>query len=80
MQQNTVQINRSSRRIGSTAFIASVVIVIISTMFYRSREDPAKHPLVFMEYANSNSWVAVHMDNSSLSFTDIPIIFYLLLS
>lgn len=61
MQQNTVQIDRSSLRIGSTAFIASVAIVIVSTMLHRSREDPAKHPLVFMEYANSNSWVAVHI-------------------
>jgi hypothetical protein len=61
MQQNILQINRSSLRISSIAFIAGVVIVIVSTMLHPSREDPANHPLVFMEYANSNSWIAVHI-------------------
>ena len=61
MQQNILQINRSSLRIGSIAFIAGVVIVIVSTVLHPSREDPANHPLVFMEYANSNSWVAIHI-------------------
>jgi hypothetical protein len=61
MQQNMPQINRSTLRIGSIAFIVGVVIVIVSTMLHPSREDPANHPLVFMEYANSNSWIAVHI-------------------
>lgn len=61
MEQNIVQINRSSLRIGSTAFIVGVLIVIVSTMLHPSKEDPANHPLVFMEYANSNSWVAIHI-------------------
>jgi hypothetical protein len=61
MQQNILQINRSSLRIGSTAFIVGVLIVIVSTMLHPSKEDPANHPLVFMEYANSNSWVAIHI-------------------
>lgn len=61
MEQNIVQINRSSLRIGSVAFIVGVVIVIVSTMVHPSREDPANHPLVFMEYANSNSWIAIHI-------------------
>ena len=61
MEQNIVQINRSSLRIGSVAFIVGVVIVIVSTMLHPSREDPANHPLVFMEYANSDSWIAIHI-------------------
>jgi hypothetical protein len=61
MQQNTVQINRSSLRIGSITFIAGVVIVIVSTMLHPSREDPANHPLVFMEYVSSNSWIAIQI-------------------
>src|SRR5919202_80182 len=60
MQQNIFQFNRPFR-MGSIAFIAGVVIVIVSTMLHPSREDPANHPLVFMKYANSNSWVAVHI-------------------
>jgi len=61
MEQNIVRINRSSLRIGSTAFIVGVVIVIVSTMLHPSREDPANHPLVFMEYAISHSWIAIHI-------------------
>jgi hypothetical protein len=61
MQQNIPKFNRPLIRIGSIAFIAGVVIVVISTMLHPSREDPANHPLVFIEYANSNSWVAIHI-------------------
>jgi hypothetical protein len=61
MQQNIPQFDRPLLRMGSIAFIAGVVIVIVSTMLHPSREDPANHPLVFMEYANSGSWVAVHL-------------------
>jgi hypothetical protein len=61
MEQNIVQINRSSLRIGSIAFIVGVVIVIVSTMVHPSREDPANHPLVFIEYANTDSWIAIHI-------------------
>jgi hypothetical protein len=61
MQQNIPKFNRPLIRIGSIAFIAGVVIVVISTMLHPSREDPANHPLVFIEYANSSSWVAIHI-------------------
>ncbi len=30
-------------------------------MVHPSREDPANHPLMFMVYANSNSWIAIHI-------------------
>jgi hypothetical protein len=46
---------------GSIAFLAGIVIVIVSTEFHPSREDPTNHPLVFMEYANSDPWIAVHI-------------------
>jgi hypothetical protein len=61
MQQNILRFNRPLLRTGSIAFIAGVVVVVVSTMLHPSREDPANHPLVFMEYANSNSWVAIHI-------------------
>ena len=61
MQQNVHKFDRPLLRIWSIAFIAGVVIVV-STMLHPSREDPANHPLVFMEYANSNSWVAIHIE------------------
>jgi uncharacterized membrane protein len=48
-------------RIGSIAFLAGVVIVIMSTTIHPSREDPANHLLVFAEYARDDSWIAVHI-------------------
>jgi|SRR5215207_2683053 len=61
MPQTAFQSERPLLQMGSIAFLAGVVIVIVSTWFHPSREDPANHPLVFAEYANSNSWVAVHI-------------------
>jgi hypothetical protein len=46
---------------GSIAFLVGLAIVIVSTEFHPSREDPANHPLVFMEYAYSDPWIAIHI-------------------
>jgi hypothetical protein len=46
-------------RTGSIAFLAGVVIVIMSTTIHPSREDPVNHLLVFAEYARDDSWIAV---------------------
>ena len=48
-------------KIGSIAFLAGVIIAIVSTTIHPSREDPANHPLVFAEYASDDSWIAVHI-------------------
>jgi hypothetical protein len=48
-------------RIGSIAFVAGVIIAIISTAIHPSKEDPSNHPLVFAEYASNDSWIAVHI-------------------
>ena len=61
MAQATSQSERLLLRIGSIAFITGIVIVIISTAFHPSREDPGNHPLVFAEYASHDTWIAVHI-------------------
>ena len=61
MPQNLPQFLRPLLRIGSTAFLAGVAIVIISTAIHPSREDLASHLLVFAEYARDDSWIAVHI-------------------
>jgi hypothetical protein len=61
MPQNALQFEPPLLRMGSIAFLAGLVIVIVSTGFHPSREDPANHPLVFMEYANSDPWIAIHI-------------------
>jgi hypothetical protein len=61
MPQTTPQFERPLLRIGSIAFLAGLVIVVVSTEFHPSREDPANHPLVFTEYANNDPWIAIHI-------------------
>lgn len=48
-------------RIGSIAFIAGIVIFLVSTIFHPGGEDPTNHPLVFAEYAQDDIWIASHM-------------------
>jgi hypothetical protein len=60
MAQNPPQFKRPLLRIGSIAFLAGV-IVVVSTAIHPSKEDPANHLRVFAEYANSDSWIAVHI-------------------
>jgi hypothetical protein len=61
MTQTQSQFQRPLLRIGSIAFVAGVVIVIVSTTIHPSTEDPSNHPIVFAEYANDDSWIAVHI-------------------
>ncbi|MGB7557432.1 MAG: hypothetical protein WBM37_02850 [Nitrososphaeraceae archaeon] len=59
--QSQSQSQRPLLRIGSIAFLAGVIIVIVSTTIHPSTEDPSNHPIVFAEYANDDSWIAVHI-------------------
>ncbi len=61
MAQNPPQFQRPLLRIGSIAFLAGVVIAIVSTTIHPSSEDPANHLFVFAEYASDDSWIAVHI-------------------
>jgi hypothetical protein len=46
---------------GSIAFLAGMVIFLVSTILHPGREDPTDHPLVFAEYAEDELWVASHI-------------------
>ncbi len=48
-------------RMGSIAFLAGMVIFLVSTILHPGREDPTNHPLVFAEYAEDELWVASHI-------------------
>jgi hypothetical protein len=61
MAQKPTQFQRPLLRIGSIAFLAGMIIAVVSTVIHPSREDPANHPLVFAEYASDDSWIAVHI-------------------
>jgi hypothetical protein len=61
MAQKSASISASFASNWFNAFLAGVVIAIVSTVIHPSREDPANHPLVFAEYASDDSWIAVHI-------------------
>jgi hypothetical protein len=46
---------------GSIAFLAGMVIFLVSTILHPGREDPTNHPLVFAEYAEDDLWIASHI-------------------
>ncbi len=48
-------------RIGAMAFPLGVILLVVSTAIHPSREDAMDNPPVFMEYAQSQSWIAVHL-------------------
>ena len=58
-------------RMGSIAFLAGMVIFLVSTISHPGREDPTNHPLVFAEYAEDELWVATHI----VQFAGILLIF-----
>jgi hypothetical protein len=48
-------------RIGAVALPLGVILFVVATaIFHPHREDPMNNPAVFMEYAQSDSWVVVH--------------------
>jgi hypothetical protein len=38
-----------------------IILLVVATAIHTSREDVMDNPAVFMEYAQSDSWVAVHL-------------------
>ena len=48
-------------RMGSVAFLAGLVIIIMSTLFHASSEDLMDNPVVFAVYAESDPWIAAHI-------------------
>src|SRR5215203_3062856 len=49
-------------RIGAIALPLGVILFVVATaIFHPSREAPMDNPVVFMEYAQSDSWIAVHL-------------------
>lgn len=48
-------------RIGAVSLPLGIIMFVVATaIFHPHREDPMDNPAVFMEYAQSDSWVVVH--------------------
>src|ERR671932_1571321 len=49
-------------RLGAMALPLGVILfVVVTAIFHPHREAPMDNPAVFMEYAESDSWVVVHL-------------------
>jgi hypothetical protein len=49
-------------RIGAIALPLGIILFVVATaIFHPNREAPMDNPAVFTEYAQSDSWVAVHL-------------------
>lgn len=61
VQPSAPEFERPLLRIGSVAFLAGLAIIIVSTIFHPSSQPLTNHPLVFAEYAASQTWIAAHI-------------------
>jgi len=51
----------NTTRIGAIALPLEVTLFVVATaIFHPHREAPMDNPAVFMEYAESDTWVAIH--------------------
>src|SRR5215203_3719173 len=48
-------------RIGAVALPLGIIVLLVAEFFHPQREHPMDFPAVFMEYAHSNIWTAVHL-------------------
>ena len=59
---NTSDLDRPMLRMGSVAFLAGIVIFMVSTIgFHAGTRDPMDNPAVFAVYAQSDPWTAAHI-------------------
>jgi uncharacterized protein DUF4386 len=59
---NTPDFDRPMLRMGSVAFLAGIVIFMVSTIgFHAGTRNPMDNPAVFAVYAQSDPWIAAHI-------------------
>lgn len=62
MVASTAELERPMLRMGSVAFLAGIVIFMVSTIgFHAGTRDPMDNPAVFAVYAQSDPWIAAHI-------------------
>jgi hypothetical protein len=62
MVTSTAELEQPMHRMGSVAFLAGIVIFMVSTIgFHAGTRDPMDNPSVFAVYAQSDPWIAVHI-------------------
>ncbi|MFL6476996.1 MAG: hypothetical protein ACJ70Y_08480, partial [Nitrososphaera sp.] len=59
---NTPDFDRPMVRMGAVAFLAGIVIFMVSTIgFHAGTRNPMDNPAVFAVYAQSDPWIAAHI-------------------
>lgn len=53
--------DRTALRLSASLLVGGEVLFIIAGLLHPAREDANNHPAVFAEYAQSNTWIAVHL-------------------
>jgi hypothetical protein len=48
-------------RIGAMVLPLAIIVFVVSTAIHPSSEEPMDNPAIFMEYAQSDGWVAIHL-------------------
>jgi hypothetical protein len=62
MVASTAELERPMLWMGSVAFLAGIVIFMVSTIgFHAGTRDPMDNPAVFEVYAQSDPWIAAHI-------------------
>ena len=61
MDARRMQAEALTSRIGAIVLPLGIILLVVASRFHPSREDAMDNPAVFMEYAQSDSWVAVHL-------------------
>lgn len=62
MQTITPDLERPMLRMGSVAFLAGLVIAVVSTtLLHPSGEDLMDNPVIFAVYAEDDLWIATHI-------------------
>ena|ERR671919_676631 len=62
MVASTAELERPMLRMGSVAFLAGIVIFMVSTIgFHAGTRDPMDNPSVFAVYAQSDPWITAHI-------------------
>ena len=51
----------NTTRFGAVALPLAIIVFVVSTAIHPSREEPMDNPAVFMEYAQSDGWIAIHL-------------------
>jgi hypothetical protein len=54
-------VEANTTRIGAVALPLAVIVFVVATAIHPSREDVMDNQAVFMEYAQRQRWIAVHL-------------------